>query len=62
MINIILMLTFSIVLLLVMIYPAMKIVDFIAERKDINQKQHDMLTVVITIALSIVVGGILQFT
>ncbi len=55
--DIVLSLVFSAPLLVIMIYPAMKIADVISSRWQINQAIDDKLTIIITIILSLT-GGI----
>jgi hypothetical protein len=54
--EIILSLSFSVVLLVFMIYPSMKIVEFLETKMHISDKMYNVLTVVITIVLSLVLG------
>lgn len=59
--QIIMTLVFSSVLLVFMIYPAIKIVEFLETKIVITDKSYNVLTVVITIILAIVVGTGLYF-
>lgn len=54
-------LVFSSVLLVFMIYPAIKIVAFLEKRITITDRMYNILTVVITISLAIIVGIGLYF-
>ena len=54
-------LVFSSVLLVFMIYPAIKIVEFLERKISITDKVYNILTVVITIILAIIVGAGLYF-
>ncbi|MFY9073642.1 hypothetical protein CRU99_07480 [Malaciobacter mytili] len=54
--QIVMILVFSIVLLIFMIYPAMKIVEYLEKFITISDKMYDFLTVAITIALSLIFG------
>lgn len=54
--NTVLILVFSIVLLVFMIYPAMKIVEFLETKIEINERKYNFLTVALTIILSLIVG------
>jgi hypothetical protein len=54
-------LVFSSVLLVFMIYPAIKIVEFLERKISITDKMYNILTVVITIILAIIVGSGLYF-
>ncbi len=55
--DIVLSLVFTAPLLVIMIYPAMKIADAISSRWQITQAIDDKLTIIITIILSLI-GGI----
>lgn len=59
--EIVMTLVFSSVLLVFMIYPAIKIVEFLETKIVISDKSYNVLTVVITIILAIVVGTGLYF-
>ncbi len=59
--NIIMTLVFSSVLLVFMIYPAIKIVEFFETKMTITDKMYNVLTVVITIVLSLIIGAGLYF-
>ena len=59
--NIIMTLVFSSVLLVFMIYPAIKIVEFFETKMTITNKMYNVLTVVITIVLSLIIGAGLYF-
>ncbi|AXH11432.1 hypothetical protein CRV05_10665 [Halarcobacter bivalviorum] len=54
--QIIMIFVFSIVLLIFMIYPAIKIVEYLEKYIKISNKTYDLLTVLITIFLSLIVG------
>lgn len=56
MIELIMPLIFSVVLLVFMIYPAMKIVEFLETKMEVSDKMYNVLTVVLTIVLSLVLG------
>lgn len=59
--EIVMTLVFSSVLLVFMIYPAIKIVEFLETKIVITDKIYNILTVVITIILAIIVGAGLYF-
>lgn len=59
--EIVLTLVFSLVLLVFMIYPAIKIVEFLETKMEISNKMYDTLTVVLTIVLSLIVGAGLYY-
>jgi len=49
-------LIFSVVMLMFMAFPAMKIVEFIDSKSALTQKSQNILVVVITILLSLTIG------
>jgi len=59
--NIMLSLVFSMPLLLIMFYPAIKIVEYIQTKRELNKKIYISLTLLITLLLSIIAGVILSF-
>lgn len=59
--QVVMILVFSSVLLVFMIYPSIKIVDFLETRMTITDKMYDILTVVITMVLALIVGAGLYF-
>lgn len=59
--QIIMTLVFTSVLLVFMIYPAIKIVGFLETKMNISDKTYNTLTVVITIILALIVGAGLYF-
>jgi hypothetical protein len=59
--DIVLTLVFSIVLLLIMFYPAIKIVELIEKRRTLSQKTYMRLTLFITLILSLIAGAALSF-
>lgn len=59
--EIIMTLVFTSVLLVFMIYPAIKIVEFLETKMTITDKMYNILTVVITIVLALIVGAGLYF-
>jgi hypothetical protein len=59
--NIVITLVFSSVLLVFMIYPAIKIVEFLETKMNITDKMYNVLTVILTIVLALVVGTALYF-
>ncbi len=60
-VNLVLTLVFSVVMLLFMIYPAMKITEWIETKVDIPNKWHNPLMFSIVILLSIMIGIFLRF-
>ena len=61
MINIVLTLVFSVVMLVFMAFPAMKIVDFIETKVETSEKVHNVLLIGTTIMLSLLIGLFLKF-
>jgi hypothetical protein len=61
MLEIVLTLVFSIVMLVFMAYPAMKIVEFIETKIDIPKKWHSLLLILTTMFLSLLIGLFLKF-
>lgn len=61
MIDIILTLVFSIVMLVFMAFPAMKIVEWIELKITIPEKWHNLLLFSIIILLSLLIGMFLRF-
>lgn len=59
--EIVMTLVFTSVLLVFMIYPAMKIVEFLETKMDISDKLYDKLTVIITVVLALVTGAGLYY-
>jgi len=59
--EIILTLVFSIVLLLIMFYPAIKIMEYVEKKKELSQRAYTMWTLILTALLSLVAGGFLSF-
>ena len=60
MIDIVVTLVFSIVMLLFMAYPAIKITEFIDSKKPLSQNIQNILIISITILLSLMVGLFLK--
>lgn len=61
MMPIVMSLVFSVVMLMFMAFPAIKIVEFIHKQRALSPKQTNALIVLITILLSLTVGIFLQF-
>ncbi len=61
MMNVVLTLVFSIVMLFFMIFPAMKIVEWIDARYPIPEKLYNPLMIVIVILLSLTIGVFLKY-
>jgi len=58
---IVMTLVFSVVMLMFMAFPAMKIVEFIHEKRALSQKSQNILTIVFTIVLSFLIALFLQY-
>ena len=61
MLHIVLTLVFSVVMLIFMIFPAMKIVEWLEGQVDIPEKWHNPLLMSTTVFLSFCIGLFLQF-
>lgn len=61
MLEIVLTLVFSIVMLVFMAFPAMKIVEFAEKMLPIPPKWHNLLLILTTIVLSLLIGLFLKF-
>jgi len=61
MLDLILTLVFSIVMLVFMAFPAMKIVEWIKTKVTLTDTWHNILQIIITIFLSLLVGLFLRF-
>ncbi len=59
--QIVMTLVFTSALLVFMIYPAIRIVDFIETKMEVSDKMFSVLTVSITIVLALIVGAGLHF-
>lgn len=59
--EIVMSLVFASVLLVFMIYPAIKIVGFLETKIPISDKMYSILTVSLTIVLALIVGAGLYF-
>ena len=60
MIDIVVTLVFSIVMLLFMAFPAIKIVEFLETKISLTQKSKNLLIIIITIILSLAIGLFLK--
>ena len=61
MMDIVITLVFSIVMLVFMAFPAMKIVEWIEHRVDVPERWHNVLLIGMVIFLSLLVGIFLKF-
>lgn len=58
--EIVLSLVFAVPLLIIMIYPAMKISDWLSTRYEINEALDNKLTVILTIVLALIFGVLIR--
>ena len=61
MLDIVLTLIFSVVMLVFMAFPAMKIVEWIKPKTNYSEKTYNILQVLLTILLSLAIGLFLKF-
>ena len=61
MMDIVITLVFSVVMLVFMAFPAMKIVDFIETRISLSETMHNVMLIGMTIFLSLLIGLFLKF-
>jgi uncharacterized protein involved in cysteine biosynthesis len=59
--NIVITLVFSIVMLVFMAFPAMKIVEWIKPKINLSEKWYNILQILLTILLSLIIGLFLKF-
>ena len=59
--DLVLTLVFSVVMLLFMVFPAMKIVEWIEKRREIPETWHNMLLFGMVMLLSLSIGLFLRF-
>jgi hypothetical protein len=59
--DIVLTLVFSVVMLVIMIFPAMKITEWIESKLDIPDRWHNPLMISLTVILSLAIGVFLRF-
>lgn len=60
--DLIITMAFSIVMLIFMLFPAMKISEYIASKKEIAQRTKDILTMIFTVILSLLIGLFLKYS
>ena len=61
MLDIVLTLIFSVVMLVFMAFPAMKIVEWIKPQTNYSEKTYAILQILLTILLSLAIGLFLKF-
>ena len=54
-------LTFSVVMLMFMAFPAMKIVEWISSKKELSQQVQNVFIIILTIILSLIIGIFLNY-
>ncbi len=59
--DLVLTLVFSIVMLVFMAFPAMKIVEWLKPKTDFSKQTYDILQILLTVILSLLVGLFLKF-
>ena len=59
--DIVITLVFSIVMLVFMAFPAMKIVEWMKPKIDFSENIYNILQIVLTVILSLIVGLFLRF-
>jgi hypothetical protein len=59
--DIVITLVFSIVMLVFMAFPSMKIVEWIRPKSNYTERTYNTLQIVLTIVLSLIVGLFLRF-
>jgi len=59
--DIVLTLVFSVVMLMFMAYPAMKLSEIIEKRFDISESMHNILVIFLVVLLSLSVGIFLKY-
>jgi len=61
MLNIVLTLVFSIVMLVFMAFPAMKISNWLQEKMSFSERTHNIVQILLTVFLSLCIGLFLKF-
>jgi hypothetical protein len=61
MMDIVITLIFSVVMLVFMAFPAMKIVEWIKPKTDFSEKIYNILQILLTVILSLMIGIFLKF-
>ena len=58
--QIVITIIFTLAMFMFMAFPAIKIVEFIHEKRELSQKNQNILTIVLTIFLSLLIALFLQ--
>jgi len=59
--DIVITLVFSIVMLVFMAFPSMKIVEWLKPKTNFSEKVYNILQIILTVVLSLMVGLFLKF-
>jgi archaellum biogenesis protein FlaJ (TadC family) len=59
--DIVITLVFSVVMLVFMAFPAMKIVEWLKPKTNFSEKVYNILQILITVILSLLIGLFLKF-
>jgi len=59
--NIVITLVFSVVMLVFMAFPAMKIVEWVKPKTHFSSQTYDILQILLTIILSLLIGIFLKY-
>ena len=59
--DIVITLVFSVVMLVFMAFPAMKIMEWLKPKTNFSEKVYNILQVILTVVLSLMVGLFLKF-
>jgi len=59
--DIVITLVFSIVMLVFMAFPAMKIVEWLRPKTDLSEKTYTVLQILLTVILSLLIGLFLKY-
>jgi len=60
--DIIITLVFSIVMLIFMVYPAMKVTDIIYKKFSLDKRFYNLLTLILTVSFSLLIGLFLKYS
>jgi len=61
MMDIVITLVFSIVMLVFMAFPSMKMIEWLRPKTDFSERTYNMLQILLTILLSLMIGLFLKF-
>ena len=60
--DIVITLVFSIVMLIFMVYPAMKVTDIIYKKFSLDKRFYNLLTLILTVSFSLLIGLFLKYS